>query len=55
MDFNMDSRTADWFALALERGLQENMGSDEVGDELRQLGYEAESLRDSESVGIARI
>jgi hypothetical protein len=40
MEFKLESRTADWFALAQERGLQENMDADDVGSELRQLGSE---------------
>jgi len=40
MDFKMETRTEEWFALALERGLQQNMGPEDVGDELRQLGSE---------------
>jgi len=40
MDFKLEARTEEWFALALERGLQENMEPDDVGDELRQLGSE---------------
>jgi tRNA nucleotidyltransferase/poly(A) polymerase len=40
MDFKLESRTEEWFALALERGLQENMDPEEVGAELRQLGSE---------------
>jgi len=40
MEFKLESRTEEWFALALERGLQENMEAGEVGAELRQLGFE---------------
>ena len=40
MEFKLETRTEEWFALALERRLQENMGPDDVGDELRQLGSE---------------
>lgn len=40
MDFKLETRSEEWFALALERGLQENMEPDDVGDELRQLGSE---------------
>lgn len=40
MEFKLESRTADWFALALERGLQENMDPEGVGVELKQLGSE---------------
>jgi tRNA nucleotidyltransferase (CCA-adding enzyme) len=40
MDFNLESRTAEWFALALDRGLHKNMDPEDVGSELRQLGSE---------------
>ena len=40
MEFKLESRTEEWFALALERGLQENMDPEDVGAELRQLGSE---------------
>jgi tRNA nucleotidyltransferase/poly(A) polymerase len=40
MEFKLESRTEDWFNLALERGLQENMEPEDVGAELRQLGSE---------------
>jgi tRNA nucleotidyltransferase (CCA-adding enzyme) len=40
MDFQLEARTADWFALALERGLQEKMEPEDVGAELKQLGSE---------------
>jgi tRNA nucleotidyltransferase/poly(A) polymerase len=40
MEFRMESRTEDWFALALERGLQESMPPEDVGEELRQLRSE---------------
>lgn len=40
MEFKLESRTEDWFALALERGLQEHMEPDDVGAELLQLGSE---------------
>jgi tRNA nucleotidyltransferase (CCA-adding enzyme) len=40
MDFKLESRTADWFALAIERRLQEKMDPADVGSELRQLGSE---------------
>jgi tRNA nucleotidyltransferase/poly(A) polymerase len=40
MDFKLESRTEEWFALALDRGLQENMDPEDVGAELRQLGSE---------------
>jgi tRNA nucleotidyltransferase (CCA-adding enzyme) len=40
MEFKLESRTEEWFALALERGLQENITPDDAGDELRQLARE---------------
>ena len=40
MGFNMDSRTKEWFDLAVERKLNENIGSAEVGHELRALARE---------------
>ena len=40
MEFKLESRTEEWFALALERGLQEAMAPEDVGGELRQLGSE---------------
>lgn len=40
MGFRMESRTQEWFDLALERGLQENLEGAAVGDEVRSLGRE---------------
>jgi tRNA nucleotidyltransferase (CCA-adding enzyme) len=40
MDFKIESRTEEWFALAMERGLAESISPEEVGRELRQLGRE---------------
>jgi tRNA nucleotidyltransferase/poly(A) polymerase len=40
MDFKMESRTEEWFNLALERGLQESIPTGHAGDELRQLARE---------------
>jgi tRNA nucleotidyltransferase/poly(A) polymerase len=40
MGFNMDSRTKEWFDLAVERKLNENIGAAEVGHELRALARE---------------
>jgi tRNA nucleotidyltransferase/poly(A) polymerase len=40
MGFKMESRTAEWFELALERGLQETIPGADLGDEVRQLGRE---------------
>jgi tRNA nucleotidyltransferase/poly(A) polymerase len=40
LDFRMESRTAEWFALAMERGLHESLEGDPVGEEVRQLARE---------------
>ena len=40
MDFKLESRTEEWFALAMERGLAESIAPEDVGRELRQLGRE---------------
>jgi tRNA nucleotidyltransferase (CCA-adding enzyme) len=40
MDFKLEPRTEEWLALAMERGLAENIAPEEVGRELRQLGRE---------------
>lgn len=40
MGFKMDPRTQEWFDLAMERGLNKNIGGAEVGHELRALGRE---------------
>jgi tRNA nucleotidyltransferase (CCA-adding enzyme) len=40
MGFKMDPRTQEWFDLAMERGLNKNIGSAEVGHELRALARE---------------
>ena len=40
MEFKLESRTAEWFSLALQRGLQEAMAPEDVGAELRQVGAE---------------
>ncbi len=37
MGFKMDSRTQEWFELAMERKLNEHIGAPEVGQELRAL------------------
>jgi tRNA nucleotidyltransferase/poly(A) polymerase len=37
MDFKMDSRTTEWFNLAMERKLQETITPDDAGSELRQV------------------
>ncbi len=40
LGFKLESRTAEWFALAMERGLHETIPGDDVGDEVRQLARE---------------
>jgi tRNA nucleotidyltransferase/poly(A) polymerase len=40
MDFKLESRTEEWFKLALERGLQESITPEDAGSELRQLARE---------------
>ena len=40
MDFKMDSRTAEWFQLAMERKLQETISEEDSGSELRQAARE---------------
>ena len=40
MGFKMEPRTAEWFELALERGLRETIPGADLGDEVRQLGRE---------------
>jgi tRNA nucleotidyltransferase (CCA-adding enzyme) len=40
MGFNMESRTKEWFDLAMERGLNANLEGSEVGNELRALARE---------------
>jgi tRNA nucleotidyltransferase (CCA-adding enzyme) len=40
MGFRMESRTQEWFDLALERGLQANLEGPGVGEEVRSLGRE---------------
>jgi tRNA nucleotidyltransferase (CCA-adding enzyme) len=37
LDFKMEGRTAEWFDLAISRGMQERMDASEVGEEVRQL------------------
>src|SRR5579863_5579602 len=55
MTFNMELRTQEWFELAIERGLQENLEPGEVGDEVRALAREdnpAATLKAWESRGM---
>jgi tRNA nucleotidyltransferase (CCA-adding enzyme) len=40
MGFKLESRTQEWFNLALERELQKTIGSEDAGDELRSLARE---------------
>ncbi len=40
MGFKLEPRTADWFALAIERGLHESIPPGDVGGEVRQLARE---------------
>lgn len=40
MGFKLESRTQEWFDLAVERGLNKNFEPADVGDELRALGRE---------------
>jgi len=40
MEFKLESRTEDWFKLAIERGLHESIAPGDAGSELRQLGRE---------------
>jgi tRNA nucleotidyltransferase/poly(A) polymerase len=40
MGFKMEPRTAEWFDLAMERGLQETIAGSDAGEEVRQLGRE---------------
>jgi tRNA nucleotidyltransferase (CCA-adding enzyme) len=40
MGFKVESRTQEWFDLAIERGLHKNLEAADVGEELRALGRE---------------
>ena len=40
MGFKMESRTQEWFELAIERGLEKNMEDSDVGQELRAVSRE---------------
>src|SRR5580698_3494420 len=40
MGFKMESRTKDWFNLAIERGLQETISQEDAGGEFRQVTRE---------------
>jgi tRNA nucleotidyltransferase (CCA-adding enzyme) len=55
MGFNMEQRTQEWFELAMERGLNENLSGADVGHELRSLAREdnpAASLKQWEARGL---
>lgn len=55
MGFKLESRTQEWFDLAIERGLHETIESRELGRELRDLGREenpAATLKVWESKGM---
>jgi tRNA nucleotidyltransferase/poly(A) polymerase len=45
LDFKMESRTGEWFALAMERGLHEMVEGEPVGDEVRHLGREEKCVQ----------
>jgi tRNA nucleotidyltransferase (CCA-adding enzyme) len=58
MDFKMESRTADWFKLALERELQKTISADDAGAELRQAAREEKPvavLKAWESSGLMEV
>ena len=40
MGFKLETRTSDWFKLAIERGLQKNISHQDAGGEFRQLARE---------------
>jgi tRNA nucleotidyltransferase (CCA-adding enzyme) len=44
MGFKLDARTSDWFNLAIERGLQETISSEDAGSEFRQAAREEKPL-----------
>src|SRR6202140_3008686 len=44
MGFKLDSRTSDWFNLAIERGLQETISPEDAGSEFRQAAREEKPL-----------
>lgn len=58
MDFKMESRTAEWFKLALERQLQETISAEDAGSELRQAAREEKPvavLKAWESAGLMEV
>ncbi len=55
MGFNVESRTEEWFELAIERKLHESIAGADAGNELRQLGREdnpTATLKSWESHGL---
>jgi tRNA nucleotidyltransferase (CCA-adding enzyme) len=55
MDFKLDSRTAEWFALAMERQLLDSIPPGDIGHEFRQLAREdkpASTLKAWEAQGL---
>jgi tRNA nucleotidyltransferase/poly(A) polymerase len=58
MDFKLDSRTAEWFKLAMERKLQDTISAEDAGSELRQVAREERPvavLKSWESHGLFEI
>ncbi len=58
MGFKMESRTADWFNLAIERELQESISQEDAGSEFRQVAREekpAAVLKSWESHGLLEV
>ncbi len=58
LGFSIESRTEEWFELALERGLADVIDPKQVGEEIRQLGREdnpAEILKEWQDQGLLRI
>ena len=58
MDFKMESRTADWFKLAIERQLHETISAEDAGSELRQAAREEKPvavLKAWESAGLMEV
>jgi tRNA nucleotidyltransferase (CCA-adding enzyme) len=45
LEFKMEPRTAEWFALAMERGLHELVEGEPLGNEVRQLGREEKCVQ----------
>jgi tRNA nucleotidyltransferase (CCA-adding enzyme) len=58
MGFTMETRTADWFRLAIERGLKDSISEEDAGSEFRQVVREdrpAAILKDWESNGLLHV